>query len=371
MAQSGSESNEKFDCVHTYNISDPVVAAGWIYTDIETFLLYVVIPIVAAIGVAGNVAFLFMIIRLPQMRTGLSSYLAFLALCDILFLLIGNILYAITLAQSDLSLAWPAQTPIGCAISVVLSHVWYFASLGLITLISLERYFAICHPLKHIHFQGKKRNAKMILAVLFLSFGITISVTPRYTWYHTYCLIWPNTPDFQNRQKTIGVCGSWRHHWNAYEGFLLVGIFIISAFINCFLYTKILLAVKSRSVLTTSQPNTEANRVRNQVARTLIINGVVFFICQVPFRIDNLDDALEYLNVDLDLIKPSREAIITTVGQAFLFLNSVVNPFIYVLSSRHYRQGMIEAFSWYRKPGDSSLKRVATGTTMSMRLQVD
>ncbi|XP_072046959.1 somatostatin receptor type 2-like [Amphiura filiformis] len=371
MAYTWENFNEEFDCVRFYNISDPVVAARWIYTDIETFLLSVVIPIVSAVGVVGNVAFLFMLIRLPQMRTSLSSYLAVLALCDILFLLIANILYAITLGQSDVSLAWPAQTPIGCAISVVSSYVWYFASLGLITLISLERYFAICHPLKHIHFQGKKRNAKLILAVLVFSVGITISVTPRYTWYHTYCLIWPNIPDFQNHQKTVGVCGTWDIYWNVYEGFLLTSVFIISAFINCFLYAKILLAVSSRGVLTTSQPNPESNRVRNQVARTLIINGVVFFICQAPFRIDNLDDALEYLDVDWDLIKPSREAIVTTVGQAFLFLNSVVNPFIYVLSSGHYRQGMIEAFSWKRKPVDFSLKKVATGATKTSRIEED
>ena len=72
----------------------------------------------------------------------------------------------------------------------------------------------------------------------------------------------------------------------------------------------------------------EAKRVRNQVAHTLIFNGVAFCICLIPYRIDTLDDAFDYLRVYFDLLDHGQEATVTSIGQAFLLLNSVINPFI-------------------------------------------
>ena len=69
-----------------------------------------------------------------------------------------------------------------------------------------------------------------------MSVSVTISTTPRYTYYHTYCMIWPETTEFQDLATTVGICGTWSRYYNSYEGFLLVSVFIASALVNCFLY---------------------------------------------------------------------------------------------------------------------------------------
>ena len=348
----GAANSNQPECIKTFNLSTyPNTSRSILYGLTDKMILQLVVPVVSTIGVIGNAVFLFMLIRVPKMRSSLSGYLAALAICDILFLVISNILYIITFNKTDITLAWPAESSTGCVASIVSAHVWYFASVGILTLISIERYFAICQPIRHRHFQGKKRNIKLILFVFIMSVSVTISTIPRYIYYHTYYLIWPETTEFQYLANTVGICGTWSRYYNSYEGFLLVTVFIASAIVNCFLYTKILIALTNRDVSESSDLfKLEAKRVRNQVACTLIINGIAFFICQIPYRIDNLDDTFDYLRVNFNLLDHGQEATVTTIGQSFLFLNSVINPFIYVFCSTHYRQGIKEALGYKLKP---------------------
>ena len=147
-------------CNNIFTITDSEGASKWLYSSIDKLILQVIIPSVSVVGVVGNCAFLFMIIRLPKMRTSLSAYLACIALSDVLFLVLSNIWYAVTLQWTDVSLAWPSSSAMGCAGVIISTHIWYFASVGLTTLILLERYLAVCYPLKHISFQGKKTQHK-------------------------------------------------------------------------------------------------------------------------------------------------------------------------------------------------------------------
>ena len=343
-------------CSRIFNVSDPVEAQKRLYSDMDKLILQVIIPAVSALGIIGNSAFLFMIMRLPKMRTYLSAFLGTLAISDVLFLILSNIWYAITLGWTDVSLAWPVNSLVGCVGIIFTTHIWYFVSVGVTTLISIEQYLAICKPLKYRFFQSKMRNLKMISFTILLAGILTASYVPRYAWYNNVCLIWPNTSAFHGYPSMLGVCGSMDMMFNVYEGLLFVVVFLISATGNVLLYSRILIALGNRTVLKKSgsvqagiRIQIEANRVRNQVARTLIINGIVFFVCQIPSRVDNLDDLFDYLNVNFDLLNVKQESTVTAIGHAFLFLNSIINPFIYVFSCRHYRIGMLEAFGFKRQ----------------------
>ena len=90
-------------------------------------------------------------------------------------------------------------------------------------------------------------------------------------------MIWQETTEFQDLATTVGICGTWSPYYNSYEGFLLESVFIASALVNCFLYGQILFALSNRDVIESSDSSKpEAKQVRNQVARILIISGVVF-----------------------------------------------------------------------------------------------
>ncbi len=56
------------------------------------------------------------------------------------------------------------QATVGHVVSVatsVLLDLSYFASLFLVTLVSLERFYAVCHPVQHRLIRGMKRTTKL------------------------------------------------------------------------------------------------------------------------------------------------------------------------------------------------------------------
>ena len=354
MASTGEVSSVQ--CTNIHNIADSGAASEFLYSSIDKIILQIIIPSLSVVGVVGNCGFLFMILRLPKMRTSLSAYLACLAVSDVLFLVMANIWYSINLKWTDVNLAWPTTSAMGCAGLIISTHIWYFVSVGLTTLISMERYQAVCHPLKHVIFQGKTRNMKILLATWLLALImliLTCSYVPRYTWYNFDCFIWPETEDFVGYPYAVGICGSMDTLFNSYEAGLLIVVFLISALGNGVLYFKIIVTLSGRDILQISDSSKdtvlEISRVRNQVARALVINGIIFSICQISSRIDNLDDFCDYLNLNFDLLDYKQEKTVTVVGHTFLFLNSIINPYIYVLSCQHYRQGIVEVLGGKKK----------------------
>ena len=143
-----------------------------------------------------------------------------------LFLVLSNIWYAITLQRTNVSLAWPTSSAMGCTGLIISTHSWYFVSVGLTTLISVERYLAVCHLLKHIQFQGKTRNIKILLATWLIALILTCSYVPRYSWYKFDCFIWPETDDFVGYPYAVGICGSLDNIFDTYEAGLLIVVFL-------------------------------------------------------------------------------------------------------------------------------------------------
>ena len=109
--------------------------------------------------------------------------------------------------------------------------------------------------------------------------------------------------------------------------------FVIALIVNIVLYSLIV-----RKVTKTRIPN-EDIRLRNNVrkmvhsrcysvATMLIVNGVVFFVCLIPFTIVNINNLFSYY---FGWFK-WNETIVTSlvwIGRVLFLLNSTLNPLIY------------------------------------------
>ena len=73
----------------------------------------------------------------------------------------------------------------------------YNASLGFITLISMERYLAICKPLP----------ARLIATVWFLGLAVTLIYVSGFELQKT-CFLWPEEEAFHNLPVIIQLCAS-------------------------------------------------------------------------------------------------------------------------------------------------------------------
>ncbi|GIY00742.1 pyrokinin-1 receptor [Caerostris extrusa] len=104
----------------------------------------VIYCVILITGLIGNICTCFVIIRNKHMRTVTNYYLFSLAVSDLLLLIVG--------LPQELFLLWNKYPymfgEVFCIIRGYTSEMSTYASILTITMFTLERYFAICHPLK-------------------------------------------------------------------------------------------------------------------------------------------------------------------------------------------------------------------------------
>ncbi len=108
-------------------------------------------------GVVGNVCTCVVIARNRYMQTATNCYLFNLALADLLMLLLG--------LPTEMYGYWSAYPwPFGhafCLVRALAAETSTYASILTITAFTVERYLAICHPMKAKVTSGPKRAIKV------------------------------------------------------------------------------------------------------------------------------------------------------------------------------------------------------------------
>ena len=139
----------------TCTLSNSIALSPNFYrTEYEKLIILAFLPLLAFLGDVGNFAFLFAAIRVPRMRTTANIYLATLAVSDMVYISELCILYNYSYFISPKIRNYPQRSSRSCWIPYLIGNACYYFSLEIIMLLSLERYYAICHPLKHRLFTG-------------------------------------------------------------------------------------------------------------------------------------------------------------------------------------------------------------------------
>ncbi len=173
------------------------------YSTGDELFVTVCLPIVAGIGILTNTAFLFTLFRVPAMRTMTNFYLGNLAFSDVGFLIMMLIRFTWTyykLAPIEQGIAWPSL--FGCTVPRVVTYCLHYSSVFLVTLVTLERYFAICYPLKHrAVLNGSKRAVKLVAVSWALSLCLALfEFSPATIVSECY-----NFPDYYNIDDIVVV----------------------------------------------------------------------------------------------------------------------------------------------------------------------
>lgn len=181
----------------------------WFYSTFQIFILLLQ-QLISCFGLIGNFAVLVLIAYRTDMRTITNFYIGNLAVSDVILTVSLTVYLSLTyFATSGLYVADYAKNSIGCFMSIFPFHIGYFSSIGFVVLVSIERFMAICFPVKHRVVANKGRalrNAKItwtfsiILAVLVSSSKLRASLT--------YCAIW--TAEQVDKPLIIFTCESLR-----------------------------------------------------------------------------------------------------------------------------------------------------------------
>ena len=138
------------------NLTDIEVLNSVIYTPTDWYIYMIVYPCILIFGTTTNLSFLFVVIRVPYMRNITNFYLCNLAIADLLYLqvtLVGRITKFI---RSPLRFV--NDSTVLCTLEQYVFSATFIASTHLVSLVTLERYIAVCHPLKYYLVKGWKRT---------------------------------------------------------------------------------------------------------------------------------------------------------------------------------------------------------------------
>ena len=196
------------------------------------------------------------------------------------------------------------------------------ASTGNLVLISLERYFAICHPVKHRNTFSKKRSLFACFVIYLLGFLLMV-YAPFFSNKDYNCYI-----VFENRlaQITFGIIH-----------FTMTYLLPLSIIVFC--YVNILNLLQQRRkpcdhVCVSRDPFTQAKK---NVTITLFAVSLAFVVCWTPASITFL---LYNVGYPYDITSDMHAAFLSLV-----LCNMAVNPVVYAFMYKKFRRQIKRIFT--------------------------
>ena len=339
--------------------------AAMFYTQADRYIICVCFTLLFVIGFIGNGTFLLVVALIDQMRTKTNFYLANLAITDIIFIAAEVYENFITFLLSPEVKTLAYYTPVGCGAMFTAIYGSHFTSVALMILVALERYLAICKPLKHRLIVAKSPTVKFV--ALAWSFGLVYAVSfvsPQFFVVQEACIVWPDEERYRNLPTLTINCVPVHPAYSGFPHFVQAFPYIFALIVCIFMYAQIIKQLSTRMPQAESTDKSviefekKAKRLRGQVARLLIANAVVFFVCHFPHFFLRFNDALLIFTHNRVGFMLSKKMwyILYWVTRAMGTANSVVNPLVYSLTNLSYRRAFWKVLTcqWNHKTESNS-----------------
>ncbi|ODM93653.1 FMRFamide receptor, partial [Orchesella cincta] len=240
-------------------------------------------------------------------------------------------------------------TPIGLWITDASSStsVWLTVSF------TIERYIAVCHPMRGKIYCTEERAIRVAVAVYLLCFALTAS-TP-FEWR---AAIAPNqTGPFNETIYTLestefGNNETYRmfYHWFTTIFFVMLPVVTLAIF-NFFLIQAVRKSRIARKDMTNQQMSSvrqlQTIRQENRITVILIVVVIVFLFCQMPTAL-----VLIYTSIHMPDPGSAEEGILLGLGNIFNLLvaiNAACNFLLYTALSDKYRKYFCAFFFCQRR----------------------
>ncbi|KAG6924077.1 thyrotropin releasing hormone receptor, partial [Chelydra serpentina] len=295
--------------------------------------------LICGLGIVGNIMVVLVVLRTKHMRTPTNCYLVSLAVADLMVLVAAG-LPNIT---ESLYGSW-VYGYVGCLCITYLQYLGINASSCSITAFTVERYIAICHPIKAQFLCTFSRAKKIIIFV----------------WAFTsiYCTLWFFLLDLNTivyKDTVIVSCG-YKVSRSYYSPIYMMdfGIFyvvpmilatVLYGLIARILFLNPIPSDPKENPKTWKNNSTHQNKTMNskmtnrgfsstiasrrQVTKMLAVVVILFAFLWMPYR--------TLVVVNSFLSNPFQENWFLLFCRICIYLNSAINPVIYNLMSQKFR----------------------------------
>lgn len=297
------------------------------YRKIQHGLLLYIPLFLVVVGTFGNI-FSFIVLRqksMPQLST--YFYLASLAITDTVVLYIG--LFRLWLLEAiDFDLQDYADW--SCKLIAVLGYTASDFSIWLIIAVTVERYIAVCHPLKASEMCNIPRAKIVMVILLFLLFFInahlfwTVEIDDNKT---------PVKCEYGDGFELLSEVWPWIDA--ALYSFLP---FITIMILNCLIIRQVKKARHSRQQMQSDslkQPNRRPSHEQS-IKLTIMLLSVsfTFLVSTLPM---NTFLIVKAFTEDQYLKTSAQYSLITTIAKLLMYLNHAINFFLYCATGQKFR----------------------------------
>ncbi|KAM3869723.1 arginine vasopressin receptor 1Aa [Diretmus argenteus] len=332
-----------------------------------------VLSISFVVAVVGNVSVLLAMYNTKKKMSRMHLFIKHLSLADLV------VAFFQVLPQLCWEITYRFYGPdFLCRIVKHLQVMGMFASTYMMVMMTLDRYIAICHPLKTLQ-QPTKRSYIMIVSTWVCSLVLSM---PQYFIF--------SLSEIKNGSDVYDCWGHFIEPWGvkAYITWITVGIFLIPVAILMICYGFICHSIwkniKYKTSKTTSgaaakhgligkhsvSSITTISRAKLRTVKMTFVIVLAYIVCWSPFF------TVQMWSVwDSNFQWDESENTAVTVSALLASLNSCCNPWIYMIFSGHLLQDIAHCFSWCQRmnsdfkkeDSDSSLRRTTLLTKMNNR----
>ncbi|XP_010864274.2 kappa-type opioid receptor isoform X1 [Esox lucius] len=282
-----------------------------------------IIPIIAAVysvvfvvGLVGNCLVMYVIIRYTKMKTATNIYIFNLAVADAL------VTTTMPFQSTDyLMNSWPFGEVV-CKVFISIDYYNMFTSIFTLTMMSVDRYVAVCHPVKALDFRTpvKAKIINVLIWVLSSAAGIPalmLGGTQTHNGATECALQFPDPYSYWDTLMKICV--------------FIFG-FVAPLLIVSVCYTLMVLRLKSVRLLSGSRRKDQNLR---RITRLVLVVVAVFVVCWTPIHIFILVKTLA---------PPGGIPETTPIMAAYFFCvalgytNSSLNPVLYGFLDENFKR---------------------------------
>lgn len=306
-------------------------------------IFYSLILVTGIVGNAVTIRVTQVLKRNGYLQKNVTDHMVSLACSDLLVLLIG-------MPVELYSAIWfPFVSDSGnaaCKIYNFLFEACSYATILNVATLSFERYIAICHPFQFKGLGGRRTSGLITFAWLVSVLVALPLLVATGTQGHIPFL--QDTP-----VQNLTFCTNLREHWVMYRVSIFVTFIVYMIVLICVAFMCRAMVLVLRKPLgdvdretkgKQLSPRHESSKIKTARKQTIIFLGLIvgsLMVCWLPNQIRRLMMAAvpksrwtaSYLHTYITL---------HPVADTFFYLSSVLNPFLYNLSSRQFREVFVQ-----------------------------
>ncbi|XP_076306280.1 G-protein coupled receptor moody-like [Tachypleus tridentatus] len=294
------------------------------------------------VGLSGNLLTIVALLRCPRVRSATAAFIISLCVADFLFCAL-NLPFS---ASRFIHQKW-IHGDILCVMFPFMRYVNVGLSLMSITAITINRYILIVHQRMYEKIYRKCYIAIMIAAIWLFSFAMLLP---------TLIGVWGRF----GYDKKILNCSILTVNGKSSKTFLFIFGFLIPCVTIIVCYARIFWVLKTSASRVRAYSNSETKEQKKnrdakkrkeewRVTRMVLIIFCSFLVCYLPITIVKVAD------------KQAKYPALHIVGYILIYISASINPIIYGVTNKQYRQAY-ETVLMCRRPRSLSVSANVSNT---------